>query len=111
MRTNLVKLAASALLLVLVSITLAADGGIRTVSGTVVSVDMKAAALVVRPETATVEPLVNVTLSFDDGTKIRKAGLKIKLADIHPGDAVTANFKTDGVRNLALAVLVEQIPR
>jgi len=106
MRKNF-NLLAAALLLAAASIALAADGGIRTVSGTVASVDVKTATIVVRPETATVEPLANVTLSFDGETKVRKAGLKIKIEDIHPGDSITANFKLDGARNLALAVLVE----
>ena len=110
MHRSLTLLASALLLVVLTvaaSLALADDGGIRTVSGRVVSVDLKAATLVVRPETSSVQPPANVTLSFDGDTKIRKAGLKITLADIHPGDAITANFKTDGARSLALALLVE----
>ena len=108
MRTSAKVLVLVLLLAICVPIAaLAQDGGIRTVSGRVVSVDVKAGTLTVRPETATVEPLTNVTLSFDDETKIRKSGLKIKLADIHPGDAITANFKTVAEKNTALAVLVE----
>jgi len=109
MRRSITLLASALLLVVLTvaaSLAIADDGGIRTVSGRVVSVDMKAATVVVRPEASSLQP-ANVTLSFDGDTKIRKAGLKITLADIHPGDAITANFKTDGARSLALALLVE----
>ena len=103
------NLLVSALLLILAAsfASLAQDGGIRTISGRVVTVDAKASTLVVRPETASVEPLTNVTLVFDDETKVRKSGLKIKLADIRPGDTITANFKTFETRNMALAVNVE----
>ena len=107
MRVFTKSLAAALLLVLAATLVTAADGGIRTVSGRVVSVDVKAATLVVRPETSSLQQPADVTLSFDGDTKIRKAGLKITLADIHPGDIVTANFKADGARSLALALLVE----
>jgi hypothetical protein len=101
------KLLIGAMILAVASLTLAQDSGIRTISGRVLTVDAKASTLVVRPETAPIEPLTNLILAFDGDTKIRKAGLKIKLVDVHPGDVVTANFKTVGDQNLALAVMVE----
>ena len=107
MRNAKKMLLGTLVLAVAASLAPAQDTGIRTVSGRVVSVDAKASTLVVRPETATIEPLTNVTLSFDGDTKIRKAGLKIKLVDVHPGDLITANFKSAGQQNVALAVMVE----
>ena len=107
MRTSAKLLIGTLVVAVAASIALGQDSGIRTVSGRVASVDVKASTLVVRPETATLEPLQNLTLAFDGETKIRKAGLKIKLADIRPGDVITANFKTFEERNVALAVMVE----
>jgi hypothetical protein len=107
MRTGTKLLVSMLVIALCAAAALGQDSGIRTVSGRVASVDAKAGTLVVRPETASLEPLANVTLVFDERTKIRKSGLKIKLADIHPGDVITASFQPDPARNLALAVMIE----
>jgi hypothetical protein len=89
-----------------VGLTLAAqEGGAKamTMTGRLVSVDVKSSTVVVKPE-ADAASGRDVSFSVGAKTKILKDGKPVALTDLKAGDQLTIEYESVSGKNVALAI-------
>jgi len=86
-------------------LALAAQEGPKTmtVNGQLVSIDAKAATVVVKADAAS-GPARDLSFGVGPKTKILKDGNTVALADLKPGDKVSVEYESVSGKNMALAI-------